>query len=58
MKPEDLVKLLKDGGLDEEAIKKLLKDVLASLDESLGEEEHEVKEHEKEEAGKLLGVTL
>lgn len=58
MKPEDLVKLLKDGGLDDEAIKKLLKDVLASLDESLGEEEHEVEEHEKEEAGKLLGVTL
>jgi hypothetical protein len=58
MKPEDLLKILKDNGMDDKAIKELLKGVLDSFDESLGEEEKEVKDHEKEEAAKLLGVTL
>jgi len=58
MKPEDLLKLLKENGLKNEEIKELVKGVLDSLDESLGEEDKEVKKHEKEEASKLLGVTL
>ena len=31
MNPEELLKTLRDGGLDDEAIQKLLSDTLASL---------------------------
>lgn len=50
---EELIKTLRDGGLDDEAIKKLLSDALASLE---GPAEDEVAE--KEEAGRYLGVEL
>lgn len=53
MTAEELLKILRDGGLDDEAIKKLLGDTLASLE---GPAEEEVAE--KEEASKLLGVDL
>ena len=59
MNPEDLLKLLHDGGLDDEAVKTLLSDTLASLEgpaEKKVEEDEENKE--KEAASKLLGVTL
>lgn len=60
MTPEDLLKILRDGGLDDAAIQKLLSDTLASLTgpaEEQAKEEGE-KDADREEAGKLLGVTL
>lgn len=54
MNPEELLKTLRDGGLDDEAIQKLLSDTLASLQGPAEEQEMQ----EKEQAGKLLGVTL
>lgn len=56
MTPEELLKILHDGGLDDEAIKTLLSDTIASLEGPAEEEHHE--EDEKAEAGRLLGVTL
>jgi len=53
MTPEELLKTLRDGGLDDESIKNLLSDTLASL-----EGPAENLDNEKMEAGKLLGVTL
>lgn len=61
MNPEELLKTLRDGGLDDEAIKKLLGDTLASLEgpaEEPAEEKAPNEAEEKAEAGKLLGVTL
>lgn len=60
MSREDLLKMLRDAGLDDEAIKGLLKDALDSLDMHM-EDDGEVDEKEKEdaeEAGRLLGVDL
>ena len=62
MSPEELLKMLKDGGLDDEAIKKLLSDALASLEgpaEGAAEEEaQKAEEAERAEASDLLGVSL
>ncbi len=60
MKPEELLKTLRDGGMDDEAIKMLLSDTLASLEGPAEEEkaEEEKEDGEKEEASRLLGVTL
>lgn len=65
MSVEELLKMLRDGGLDDMAIKDLLSDALASL-EGPAEEDKEKEMHEEEgkldeeraAAGKLLGVTL
>lgn len=57
MNPEELLKTLRDGGLDDQAIQKLLSDCLASL-QGPAEKQPEPEEDEKEAAGKLLGVTL
>lgn len=57
MSAEELLKMLKDGGLDDEAIKKLLSDALASLEGPV-EEQREDMDVEKEEAGRYLGVDL
>jgi hypothetical protein len=62
MTPEELLKTLHDGGMDDETIKKLLGDTLAAL-EGNGPKEPEpepemTEDEEKAEAGKLLGVTL
>lgn len=54
MNAEELLNTLRDSGLDDEAIKALLSDALASLDGSA--EENEPEMNEEEQAGKLLGV--
>lgn len=56
MTPEELLKTLRDGGLDDQTIQKLLSDTLASLQGPA--EGQPDPEGEKAEAGKLLGVTL
>ena len=59
MSPEELLKMLRDGGLDDEAVKKLLSDALASLEGPAEEQPMEQNEDaERAEAGKLLGVAL
>lgn len=59
MTPEELLKILHDGGLDDAAIQKLLGDTLASLKGPAEDENKDLNEEdEREEAGKLLGVTL
>ena len=60
---EELLKMLQDGGMDDDAIKKLLEDTLHTLDKDFydadkKEEEAEDEDKEREAAGKLLGVTL
>jgi len=56
MTPEELLKTLRDGGMDDETIQKLLSDTLASLQGPA--EGQPTPEEEKAQAGKLLGVTL
>ena len=58
MTPEELLKTLRDGGLDDESVKKLLGDTLAMLDESFAKEDEVSEEDERKQAGELLGVTL
>lgn len=59
MTPEELLKTLRDGGLDDAAIQKLLSDTLASLQGPAEKpEEPGPDDEERAEAGKLLGVTL
>ena len=58
---EELLKMLQDGGMDDDAIKKLLEDTLHTLNKDFADadEKQEVAEdEEREAAGKLLGVTL
>lgn len=57
MTPEELLKTLRDGGMDDATIQKLLSDTLASL-QGPAEEQPMPEEDEKAAAGKLLGVTL
>jgi hypothetical protein len=65
MSVEELLKMLREGGLDDMAIKDLLSDALASL-KGPEEEDKEKEMHEEEgkldeeraKAGELLGVTL
>ena len=52
MTAEELLKTLRDGGLNDEAITKLLNDALTALNPKNEEDE------EKKEAEKLLGVSL
>ena len=62
MSRDELLKMLEDHGMDDDAIKALLKEALDSLDHEF--EEHDEKEAEKREeedakaAGELLGVEL
>ncbi len=59
MSPEELLKTLRDGGLDDEAIKKLLDDTMALVEpaqENPAPEDNE--KQERAQAGELLGVTL
>ena len=62
MNPEELLKTLKDGGLDDDAIKKLLADTLGMLDAANVEEDKEDEKadeaDERAQAGQLLGVAL
>lgn len=61
MSVEELLKMLRDAQLDDEAIKALLSEAIASL-EGPAEESPAAKEDdeaaEKAEAGRLLGVQL
>ena len=57
MTPEELLKTLRDGGLDDESIKKLLGDTIASL-EGPAKDEKAAPEEEKAKAEQLLGVAL
>lgn len=62
MNPEELLKTLKDGGLEDKAIKDLLDGALALLNGNEDKEkEKEVLKDEKDEkaeASRLLGVEL
>lgn len=59
MNPEELLKTLKDGGLEDKAIKDLLDGTLALLNGNEdGEKEKEALKAEKAEASRLLGVEL
>ena len=53
MKPEELLKTLKEGGLDDKAIKDLLDGTLALL-----KGDDDTEKEERAEASKLLGVEL
>ena len=53
MKPEELLKTLKEGGLDDKAIKDLLDGTLALL-----KGDDDTENEERAEASKLLGVEL
>lgn len=61
MQVEELLALLQEKGLDDDQIKGLLKDAMDALNKDF--EEHDEKEEgmedaEREEAGRLLGVSL
>ena len=62
MSVEELLKMLRDAQLDDEAIKALLSEAIASLEGSAEQtpsaEEEESEDAERAEAGKLLGVQL
>ena len=62
MNPEELLKTLKDGGLEDKAIKDLLDGTLALLngneDEKKEKEALKDEKDEKAEASRLLGVEL
>jgi len=58
---EELLKMLQDGGMDDDAIKKLLEDTLNTLNKDFydaDKKEEMAEDEEREAAGKLLGVTL
>lgn len=58
MSKEELLKMLHDGGMDDEAIKGLLEEALAEVN-GPAEEEEQKQDAEAEDAaaaGKLLGV--
>ena len=64
MTPEELLKTLKDGGMEDQAIEQLLNATLEVLKGATPPEEKPEdnppadEEAERAEAGKLLGVTL
>lgn len=60
MKPEELLKMLRDAQMDDEAIKGLLSEAMASLEGSAEEapEAQPDEEAEKAEAARLLGANL
>lgn len=57
MNVEQLLGMLREANLDDEAIKNLLSEAIASL-EGAAEESPVAEDEEKEAAGKLLGVEL
>lgn len=58
MTPEELLKTLRDGGMDDDSVKKLLGDTLAMLDQNFAGADEKAANEEREQAGKLLGVAL
>lgn len=61
MKVEELLKMLRDAQMDDEAIKALLSEAMASLEGAAEETpaaEEKPEEDERAQAGRYLGVTL
>jgi len=62
MKVEELLKMLRDAGMEDEAIKAFLSEALASLEGSAEDEAkkqaEEAEKAERDEASRLLGVEL
>ena len=61
MTREELLQMLQEKGLDDNAIKMLLKETLDTLDKDFADHDKKVEEAdeaEKKEASKLLGVDL
>lgn len=62
MTREELLQMLQEKGLDDNAIKMLLKETLDTLDKDFVDHDEKVdeanEEAEKKEASKLLGVDL
>ena len=62
MQVEELLQMLRDAQMDDEAIKALLSEAIASLEGSAEEapeaEENPDEAAEREEASRLLGVNL
>lgn len=58
MDSENLLKLLRANGLEDEEIKALLEETLKSFETEETEDDEENEEMEKEQAKKLLGVEL
>ena len=62
MTREELLQMLQEKGLDDNAIKMLLKETLDTLDKDFADHDEKVdeakEEAEKKEASKLLGVDL
>ena len=57
MSAEELLKMLRDAQMDDEAIKALLSETMASL-EGAAEDTPAAEDEEKAEASRLLGVSL
>lgn len=62
MTREELLQMLQEKGLDDNAIKMLLKETLDTLDKDFADHDEKVEEAgdeaEKKEASRLLGVNL
>ena len=58
MQVEELLKMLRDAQMDDEAIKALLSEAMASLEGSTEDTPAANENAERAEAGKLLGVSL
>lgn len=58
MTPEELLKTLRDGGMDDDSVKKLLADTLGMLDQAYAEHDKVDEADERKQAGELLGVAL
>jgi len=61
MSREELLQMLQEKGMDDDAIKALLKETLDTLDKDFFDHDRDEAEAEKEDAeaaGKLLGVEL
>lgn len=62
MKTEELLQMLQERGMDDNAIKALLEETLGTLNKDFADAEQKQKEEqeaaEKEEASKYLGVNL
>lgn len=59
MSVEELLAMLQEKGLDDDAIKGLLHDALGTLEKDFEEHnEEEMADEDAEAAGKLLGVEL
>ena len=61
MQVEELLAMLQEKGLDDDQIKGLLKDAMDALNKDFAEhdeKEEGMEDAEREEAGRLLGVSL